>query len=219
MNRKVLALLLLTCFIFPIMHENFSQAQSASTAIGVKPGDWMEFTASTTGNLPAGHDVIWFKMEVINITGSIIWINIVAEAHNGTLSSSIRPVDFTSGNTQAWILIPANLGPGDSFFDSSTNSTVIIQGQKTATIDGVTRTITYVNTTVRHKEWDKATGFFIQTIDNYPGYNTSAVTYATNMWIPQILGLNPAVFYAVLSDVVVIAVAVALVIVVFRRKK
>ena len=219
MNRKLSALLLLVCFIFPIMPENFSQAQSASTAIGVKPGDWMEFTASTTGNLPAGHDVIWFKMEVINITGSIIWINIVAEAHNGTLSSSIRPFDFTTGNTQAWILIPANLGPGDSFFDSSTNNTVIIQGQKTATIDGVTRTITYVNTTVRHKEWDKATGFFIQTIDNYPGYNTSAVTYATNMWIPQILGLNPAVFYAVLSDVVVIAVAVALVIVVFRRKK
>ncbi len=181
----------------------------------------MEFTASTTGNLPAGHDVIWFKMEVINITGNIIWINIVAEAHNGTLSSSIRPVDFTTGNTQAWILIPANLGPGDSFFDSSTNSTVIIQGQKTATIDGVTRTITYVNTTVRHKEWDKATGFFIQTIDNYPGYNASAVTYATNMWMPQILGLNPTVFYAVLGDVIVIAVAVAVasVIVAFRRKK
>jgi hypothetical protein len=177
----------------------------------------MEFTASTTCNLPAGHDVIWFKMEVINITGYIIWISIVAETHNGILSSSMRPVDFTTGNTQAWILIPANLGPGDSFFNSSTNSTVIIQGQKTATIDGVTRTITYVNTTVRNKEWYKATGFFIQTFHNYAGYNASAVTYATNMWMPQILGLNPTVFYAMLSDVIVIAVA--LVIVAFRRKK
>jgi len=214
----VLAVLALTCFLL-VLPLNNSIAQNNSLSVGVKPGDWIEFNANTTGNLPAGHDVIWFKMEIINTTGTQIWVNIVAESHDGTLSSAIRNIDFTTGNTQAWIIIPANLGPGDSYYDNSTNSTVTIQGQKTSTVDGVTRTITFVNTSQRHKEWDKATGVFVQTIDNYPDYNVSATTYATNMWAPQVLGLNPTVFYAVLSVIIVIVVAAVLVIIAFRRKK
>jgi hypothetical protein len=196
----------------------YLQSGKATTSVGVKSGDWIEFNANTTGNLPAGHDVIWFKMEIINITGTQIFINIIAESRNGTLTSAIRTIDFASGDTQAWIIIPANLGPGDSFYDNLSNSTVTIQGEKTETIDGTARTITYVHTPQRNKEWDKATGVFVQTVDNYPDYNVTATSYATNMWAPKILGLDPTVFYAI-TIVILIAIADVVVIIAFRRKK
>lgn len=159
-------------------------------------------------------------MEIINTTGTQIFVNIVAESRNGTLTSAIRTIDFNTGDTQAWIIIPANLGPGDSFYDNLSNSTVTIQGEKTETIDGVPRTITYVHTPERNKEWDKATGVFVQTVDTYPDYNVTATTYATNMWTPQILGFDPSAFYVIIfAIVVVIVAAVVIVAFVVRRKK
>ncbi len=215
MNKKVLVIFVMTCFLFPI---NATQAQN-SPSIGVKAGDWMEFNSNTTGNLPAGHDVMWFKMIIINTTDTKILVNIVAESNNGTYTSNLRTIDFTTGDTQAWIIIPANLGPGDSFYDNLSNSTVTIEGEKTETIDGTSRTITYVHTPQRNKEWDKATGMFVQTIDNYPDYTVTANTYATNMWAPQILGFDPTVFYAITSVIIVVVAATALVIIAFRKKK
>jgi len=218
MNRKVLAIFVLTCFLILISPTQAVNTQS-QLSIGVKAGDWIEFNSDTTGNLPAGHDVSWFKMEIINTTSTQIFVNIVAESSNGTLTSAIRTIDFTIGDTQAWIIIPTNLSPGDSFYDNLSNSTVTIQGEKTAMVDGVMRTITYVHTPERNKEWDKATGVFVQTVDTYPDYNVTATSYATNMWAPQILRLNPTVFYASLSVVIILLVAAILVIFAFRRKK
>jgi len=129
---------------------SFVEIRHAKTAsVGVKAGDWIEFNSNTVGNLPVGHDVSWFKMEIINTKGTQIFVNIVAESRNGTLTSAIRTIDFTSGDTQAWIIIPANLNPGDFFYDNLSNSTVTIQDEKTETIDGVARTISYVHTPER----------------------------------------------------------------------
>ena len=217
MNRKVLAIFVLTCFLILISPTQAVNTQS-QLSIGVKAGDWIEFNSDTTGNLPAGHDVSWFKMEIINTTSTQIFVNIVAESSNGTLTSAIRTIDFTIGDTQAWIIIPANLSPGDSFYDNLSNSTVTIQGEKTEMVDGVMRTITYVHTPERNKEW-KATGVFVQTVDTYPDYNVTATSYATNMWAPQILGAEPTVFYAALSVSIILVAAVILVIIAFRRKK
>jgi hypothetical protein len=218
MNRKVLAISVLTCFLILISPSKASNTQS-QPSIGVKAGDWIEFNSHTTGNLPAGHDVSWFKMEIINTTSTQIFVNIVAESNNGTLTSSIRTIDFITGDTQAWIIIPANLSPGDSFYDNLSNSTVTIQGEKTEMVDGVMRTITFVHAAERNKEWDKATGVFVQTVDTYPDYNVTATSYATNMWAPQILGVEPIVFYAAISEVIILVAAFILVIFAFRRRK
>jgi hypothetical protein len=214
--KKTVITIAIILLLSSISFAEVGQAKTAS--VGVKAGDWIEFNSNTVGNLPVGHDVTWFKMEIINTTGTQIFVNIVAESRNGTLTSAIRTIDFTTGDTQAWIIIPANLSPGDSFYDNLSNGTVTIQGEKTQTIDGVARTITYVHTPERNKEWDKATGVFVQTVDTYPDYNVTATTYATNMWVPQIIGLDPTAFYAIII-LVAIALADIVVIVVFRRKK
>jgi hypothetical protein len=52
MNKKVLAVFVLTCFILVLSPLQVSQAQAAPS-VGVKAGDWIEFNSNTTGNLPA----------------------------------------------------------------------------------------------------------------------------------------------------------------------
>jgi hypothetical protein len=215
MKKTVVAIiicLLLSCVFF----LNPGQVK-ASSSFGVKPGDWIEYKVSTTGTPALGHDLIWARMEVVNISGTKMWVNIVAETPNGSLSSAIRDIDFTIGDVEAWIIIPSNLNPGASFYDVLTNSTITIQGQKTETIAGATRTITYVDTPQRHKEWDKATGVYIQTSDYLPGYTVNATAFATNMWAPQILGLDQTMFYVTIIVIAIVIVA-ALIIAFVRRK-
>jgi hypothetical protein len=123
---------------------------------------------------------------------------------------------------EAWIIIPANLNVGDSFYDNLANRSITIEGEETRTVAGATRTITYANTSERYKVWDKATGMYIQTIDTLPNYEISANITATNIWEPQILGLNQNVFNIVLAVVVTAVVSVAVTVLVtwaFRRKR
>jgi hypothetical protein len=197
-----------------------------SNSVGVKKGYWMEYTVSGSGNLPEGHDVVWAKMEVIEVApdGSKFWVNFVSVARNGSIYSAVRDFDFAAGDVEAWLIIPANLSPGDSFYDELSGRDITIQGESTMTIAGATRTVTYTNTTERTKVWDKATGMYVQTIDVLPDYEISANITATNVWEPQILGLNQNVFYIVMAVVVtavvtaVVSVAVAWLIIRRRRK-
>jgi hypothetical protein len=176
--------------------------------VGVKNGYWMEYTVSGSGNLPDGHDVVWAKMEVIEVAadGSKFWVNFVSIARNGSIYTSIRDFDFATGDVEAWLIIPANLNPGDSFYDVLSNSEITIQGEETRTIAGATRTVTYANNTERYKVWDKTTGMYIQTIDTLPGYKISANLTATNVWEPQTLGLDQNVFNIIVAVVVTAAV-------------
>ena len=71
----------------------------------------------------------------------------------------------------------------------------------------------------RNKEWDKATGFYIQSEDNLGTYTVNAQAIATNIWSPQILGLNQNVFYLIVAAIVVVIAVVAAVAVIARKKK
>ncbi len=183
-----------------------------STSIGVKKGYWMEYTVSGSGNLPEGHDIVWARMEIVEVAqdGSKFWANIVSIARNGSIYSSVRDFDFAAGDVEAWIIIPANLNPGESFYDNLANSSITIQGEETRMLAGADRTVTYANTTERAKVWDKTTGMYVETIDTLPDYQISANMTATNIWEPQVLGLDQSVFYVVIA-VVVTAIVTAVV--------
>jgi hypothetical protein len=213
MQKKLAALFLIVGFI---LTGCINTASCQDNSIGVKKGYWMEYTVSGSGDLPEGHDIVWAKMEVIEIApnGSKFWVNFVSVARNGSIYTAIRDFNFAAGDVEAWVIIPANLNPGDSFYDALSGRNITIQGEETRTIAGATRTVTYANTTERNKAWDKATGMYIQTVDNLPNYEISANMSATNVWEPQILGLNQNVFYTVIAVVltalVTAVVAVAL---------
>jgi len=221
MHKKLAVFIIIINFLLLISYANTAFCQEP---IGVKKGYWMEYTVSGSGNLPEGHDVVWAKMEIIEVAsdGSKFWANVVSLARNGSIYSAVRDFDFAAGDVEAWIIIPANLSPGDSFYDNLANRSITIEGEQTRTVAGATRVVTYANSTERYKVWDKATGMYIQTIDTLPDYEISANITATNIWQPQVLGLDQNVFYIVLAVAVTAVVAVAAAVIVtlaFHKKK
>jgi len=213
MLKKIaaLAVLLVAILLIPLAEGNIS--------VGVKPGDWMEYSVSTTGTPPEGHDVTWARMEILDVEGTVLHANITVRNVDGTVSSSVRQFNFTSGQVQAWIIIPANLSPGDTFYDAFIPGDVTIQGQEQKIVAGASRTITHANDSSKYKEWDKATGMYTETIDKLANYTIDAYATTTNMWTPQILGLDQTIFYAIIIVVVAVIVVTVLVLVVFRRKR
>ena len=185
-------------------------------AVGVKEGDWIEYTVEATGTPPPGQDLNWVRIEILDVEGAVFHANFTVRNVNGTVSSSIRNFNFTKGAAD-WTIIPSNLGPGDTFYDTTKQGYVTVEGQEQKIVAGASRTITHASDSIRNKEWDKANGVFTGANDNQGTYTINAYATATNMWNPQILGLEQPVFFAVVTAVVVVIAALALGIA--RRKR
>jgi len=192
-------------------------------SVGVKEGYWVEYSVKSTGVPPADQDLTWAKIEILDVEGEVFHANFTVKYVNGTVSSSVRTFNFTSGDVQAWIIIPSNLSPGKFFYDSSINSNVTIQGELQKTVAGATRTVTYTNSSAtgieRNKQWDKATGYYIQSVDNLGTYTINAEATATNIWSPQILGLDQTVFYVLTGAIIVVVLIVILTTLLVQRKR
>jgi hypothetical protein len=236
---KAFAALILASMIVSVSIIASPALATYEPSVGVKEGDWIEYEISVTGKgaMPPTHDVRWFRIEVLPpIEGAAFSVNLTSRYANGTVGSAIWKFNFTEGNVGGWIIIPSNLSPGDEFYDSWTffdtrkQVNVTIEGEEQKTLLGASRTVTYGNDWLRHKEWDKATGVFVATVEVYKNVTNRAGWYiedltlnvtatATNMWSPQILGLDQTTFYTIVIVVVVAVVIVALAIAVVMRKK
>jgi hypothetical protein len=217
MNRIAVALIIIASVFISIT------VAEAQPPVGVKTGYWVEYSVKTTGATPAAQDLTWAKIEILDVEGEVFHANFTVKYVNGTFSSSVRFFNFSAGDVQAWIIIPANLSPGESFYDSSINSNVTIQGQMQKTVAGADRTITFTNSTAggveRNKEWDKATGFYVQSVDNLGNYTVNARATTTNIWSPQILGLSQRTFFLIIATIIVLVVLIASIIFSARKKK
>jgi len=197
----IIALLLFAC-------TNIGAGQ---LSIGVKPGDWIEYEITTIGAPMEGHNIIAARFEIIEVNDDgLIRANVTSTAQNGTVSTITRSFNFQDGQLEGFFLIPANLGAGDSFYDANSNQNITIQGEEQKTFLGATRVITSLDTVDRHKEWDKTTGVIVVTIDYLENYTIEANAVATNIWSPQILGLEPTVFYTIIAVIVIAVLAIAL---------
>jgi hypothetical protein len=194
---------------------------AADIPVGVKKGDWIEYNVATTGNPPPEHDVIWARMEIMNVQAPETTVNVTTEAPNGTLSSLVMTLNLEKGQIGAWWIIPANLNVGGTFYDAFFGINITIQGEEQLEYAGATRTITNTSIPERTKRWDKATGVFVLSSDNYSDYTIDVVAYSTNIWGPQNMGLDSAIVHAlfVLAVVLVIVAAIALVVVGRRRRQ
>jgi len=205
--------------------------------VGVKVGDWIEYDISVAGNgaLPPTHDVRWMRMEILSVQGAAFSVNLTARYANGTVGSAVWKFNFTEGNVGGWMIIPSNLGPGDTFYDLSIHTgnpvNVTIQREEQKTVLGASRMVTFGNDSLRHKEWDKATGVFVgssehlENVTNKAGWYMENLTVtiqatATNMWSPQILGLDQGEFYVLVgAGGVVTVVTLSSVLLVARKKR
>ena len=194
-------------------------AACGAPTMGVKKGDWIQYNVDITGTPPPIHDVTWMRMVILQIQGAAFQANITVRFVNGTLYSSIWKFNFTEGNEEGWIIIPSNLGPGETFYDFSKPANIAIQGQEQKTVVGASRTVTYANDSFGVKKWDKATGVFIQSSENFGNWSAYVSAIATNMWSPQILGLDQTAFFTVITVVIVAAVVIITLAIAIRHRK
>ena len=205
--------------------------------VGVKEGDWIEYNVSITGtgSMPPTHDVTWMRMEVLPVHGTAFSMNVTTRYSNGTIGSAIWFYNFTEGEHEGWTVIPANLGPGDTFYDLArhtdepVNVTILSEEQKM--VLGAIRTVTYGHDAVRDvKEWDKETGFFLGSVEPIKNKTTKNGWYiedvvvttkavATNIWEPQDTTDDESGFYVLIAVVGGLAVLVAAVAVIVGRQK
>lgn len=204
MNKKFFAILL----VFAVLACTTVVKGTGSISVGVKEGDWIEYNVVTTGNPAEGHNIVYARMEVLEIQGTDFQANVTQEAINGTISSLIRTFNLGEGNVQGWVIIPANLGVGDVFYDAYIGRNVTIEGEEPKLFAGAIRTTTYANLPERYKRWDKATGVFVETIDTLETYTIHATATATNMWAPHIFGLDQTLFLVIVLFLVIIAITV-----------
>ncbi|MBT0159153.1 hypothetical protein G4O51_04130 [Candidatus Bathyarchaeota archaeon A05DMB-2] len=189
----------------------------AEIAVGVQKGNWIEYQITLTGSPPADHEVIWARMEVAAVQGTTINLNVTTELANGTLLYETVTLNLETGQLGDDFIIPANRNIGDIFLDQY-HGNITISGVEERRYAGATRTVVYTVTAQSTYYWDKATGILVEGITEFPDYTIHSIADKTNMWQPQILGLELAVFYAVLIAAVAVVLAVAAFLVWQRRK-
>jgi hypothetical protein len=219
---KAFAALILTIIIISAAFVASSTVSLNTPKVGVKEGDWIEYDINITGNPPAVHgNVTWMRIEVLQVEDTAFPVNLTLRFANGTENSSIWRFNFTEGNLEGWIIIPANLGPGNTFYDaySKTDKNIMIQKQEQKTVLGADRIVTYANDTYRTKQWDKTTGVFIGSSEVFRNWSAYINASATNIWNSQVFGKNQTEFNKMIATILLLTILVSILAVIAFQKK
>jgi hypothetical protein len=197
---------------------SFSPMISAKE-IGVKKGDWIEYSVVATGDFPGEHNAKWARIEIVNVQGQIILVNVTTQLTTDEYVYYNVTVDFEKGDLEEGFFLPRNVTLGDVFTDSLVGNITVI-GVEQRTYVGAERTIVKGDSPNNKFFWDEAKGIMVEAHSSYPDYNYTIDTIMekTNMWQSQILGLEPIVFYSI----TIAAISVAAIIsglVFWRRRK
>jgi hypothetical protein len=208
MKMKVFAALILACITACASAIALPTLPHGEATVGVKPGDWIEYSISITGPpLDEMRNLTWYRCVILEVDGSSFLANKTALSVNGTFSSSVWNFNLTEGQVQGWVIIPANLSVGNSFFDVSKSVNVTIEGEEQKTVLGASRNVTHASIPgLVYKEWDKATGVYVHAIEHTTNYTILTNAIETNMWSPQTQGQSQTAPYQLIAATIILAV-------------
>jgi hypothetical protein len=196
---------------------------NSNVTVGVKAGDWMEYTATYVGATdPPQEYPKGFKFQIIDVEGTLITANMTYEALNGTISKNSGTYDLKTGVLQL-LVIPAGLTYADVFFNKEYGN-ITIAGTETGTYAGQTRTVVYATFNDKKVYWDQYTGIFLQSqqVLNGTDVEQDVKLFATNLWLnpnaQDNSGTDEFVFYVKIVVLLVIA-AIILVLLIRIRKR
>jgi hypothetical protein len=212
MDRKLAPIIALLIILIGTAQATIS----AEISVGVKQGNWIEYQVTLTGTPDPEHDVTWARMEVVDVQGTVINLNVTTEFSNGTLLKETITLNLETGQLGDDFIIPANLNSGDTFYDKRQGNMTII-GVEERIYAGATRTIESGATSQTTYYWDKATGVLVEGISSFTDFTMHTKVDKTNMWQAQIFGLDPTVFYALV--IAAVAILVIMTFFVIHRKK
>lgn len=190
----------------------------ADVSVGVKQGDWVEYNVSFTGNPPVEHDAVWAKMEVMNVEGNRVNATFASRLANGTMLNVEEDLDFEAGGLIDMFIIPSGLNVGDIFYDKTVGN-VTIDGVEVRSYAGAARTVVHAEVLDTEWYWDRASGVTLEARTATPVYTLNTIAVNTNLWSPQIFGLDSIVFYALIVLVVVGIIGAAIGLVVRRKRR
>ena len=150
-----------------IVTSLFTAAAYADVTVGVKIGDWITYTIVTTGNLE-NHDSQWATMNVTDLQGPIIILNVTTLFNNGTYFYEPDIVlNLQTGHLGDDFFIPANMSVGQAFYDARIGNVTITSSQQKTYVGAVrtvlTGTVVTTNgTEITTFEWDKQTGVWFK---------------------------------------------------------
>ena len=188
----------------------FSAVASAEIVVGVKQGDWIEYSVAVTGDVPEEHDVTWCKIEVIAVEGKKIDIKITSRYSDEREESENYTLNLETGQIGDGFIIPANLNAGDVFLESN-EGTITISEVEEKTCVGANRKVVYATTAKTLFYWDRSTGFLVEATSSYPDFTMITKVEKTNMWQTQIFGIDPFVFIVPIIAVIVAVLAIFLI--------
>ena len=193
---------------------HFSAVASAEIIVGVKPGDWIEYNVTITGEVPEQHDVTWCKIEVTAVEEKNVYIDITSRYSDGREETATSTLNLETGQIGDCFIIPANLNAGSVF--ESPEGTITISGFKEKTYAGATRSVVYGSNPQTVFHWDRSTGFLLEANSSDSAFTMSTKAKKTNIWQTQIFGLDQTIFIAL---VLVIVAVLALAIFLIRKMK
>lgn len=216
--------------------------QAVNYNVGVKAGDWIKYgqykiTWVGNGTEPSyiidQEKIDWMRVEVENVSGTIVTLNSTTHYNNGTLTLYGGSVDVASGFIPTW-LIASNLKSGDPIFNSTSNlryTPPTINQTTTGIYSGAVRSVNLLEVTSVYDNqtetiricWDQSTGVMVEMYVKVPmssgAYIESSVKATeTNMWNPDFVGtLYNNLVYVIAGIAIIIVVMVGTI--VLRRRK
>jgi hypothetical protein len=218
---KTFSALVLVSIIVYALVATLSPLTFGETSVGIKKGDWIEYTITMTGPLlDPTRNLTWYRTEISEVDGAWFQANKTGLSVDGTLSSSIWNFNLAEGQVLGWVIIPANLSTGDAFFDAAKSLNITIEGEEQKTVLGANRTVTHASDPGKaYLEWDKATGVYVHYVAHTSNYTVTMNVFATNMWGPQTQGQSQTKSNLLFAATLVLALLIlALVIFIAQRK-
>jgi hypothetical protein len=184
---------------------------AAHTGVAVHSGDWIEYNVTTTGNPTPIHNITWARLDVKAVEGSAIYTDIQTRLGNGSLWLEPNTnFNVATGVVGEGAIIPTDLAVGDVYF-SEYEGNITVTGTQTREVAGAQRVVLTGEAANTSFMWDKQTGIMAKATTVLEDCTVYSEVAATNLWQPQILGLEVNVFYAVIAVVGAAFVAIVLV--------
>ena len=206
--KKAVCPLLIILYLSCIMISAFAQVN-----VGLKEGDWVEYTATYTGNPPDTYPET-ARVEVQTIQGTVITVEIERDLLNGTQTSKTETFDLENGAPDL-LIIPSNLGEDDEVIHEDIGK-VVIESVENYNFKGTTRELVYAYVLNTEFSWDRSTGILVEAIQTTDTFTQTLLAVDTNIVQTQASGLDPLLIYGIVIAVIIIIIVVVLL--VLKRK-
>ena len=208
MNQRILSSMILALVLMGVLS---STSILAEISVGVKEGDWIEYIVMYTGTSPENYQT-GIKIEVLRVQGTSVTFEATLTYSNGTQEAPTMTVDLGAGALGEGFIIPANLNTGDTLGEYLT-----ISGVEERAYIGVRRAVVYLTILQITFFWDQKSGVLVEANMSFTDHTVTIKADKTNMWQPNLFGLEPPIFFAIILGV--IGVGIGITILVIRKKR